>query len=333
MKRQVDQIKKLSIYILILVSVNSLFGASLQTKLDTSLATIGDHLHLTITATHSKQYSVQFPTKKTIGRFEVINRSIKNNSQSSKLSSACTFTISTYDTGKTKIPQLKIHFQHTNDTSQSLVMKSNSLPVNIISVLPPKAQKSSSIKDIKPPFPIRTVIPWDLVIFFTLLIGLTLGAFFSWKKWKENQETQPEVKEEYLKPPHIVAQNKLEALKQSANFASRDEIKEFYTRLSRILRQYLERRFFILALEMSTTEIINVSDEFNISPSQIEKLKAILKNIDLVKYAAKSTQEAEALELLDDIYDWIENTKKGNLFSNRSDLTEVLEKLDYNQHE
>jgi len=318
--------------ILLLVNPGRLFSqASIETSIDTTIATVGDQLNLTLNVNHHQGQRITFPDNKKFGEFKVLDK--KTSTKKQKNNTAVTkglFKITTFDTGRVKIPALKVKVSSKSDTNNVISLKSNPILINIISVLPPQAQKE---KDIKGPFPIRTVIPWDMIIFASLFILFSVGLFISYKKWKEKHKSVPKINENYLHPPHVLAFKKMKQLRNHTDFYSPSSLKKFYFKLSEILREYMERRFFIYALEMSTSEIIEAKNYFDIENSLLEELEEILKQLDLIKYANVEPDRNDALQYYEKTYNWIEETKHDPFFSTRSGLSETLEELQLNKSE
>ena len=85
-------------------------------------------------------------------------------------------------------------------------------------------------------------------------------------------------------PPYELAMQELEALK-SDHLCEQGQEKEFYTRLTDILRRYLQGRFGINAMEMTTTQIRSIlaqSEETRLTRRNMEQ---VLETADFVKFA------------------------------------------------
>ena len=78
------------------------------------------------------------------------------------------------------------------------------------------------------------------------------------------------------------------------NSGRKGEIKKYYTRLTEILRQYLENRFRVYSLELTTAETLDalVKTGFKKNGSYNE-LKAVLTGADLVKFAKYKPEPSE----------------------------------------
>ena len=142
------------------------------------------------------------------------------------------------------------------------------------------------LHDIKPiqkaPF-VWTDYLWILWIFAGMLFLLLLvGAiiFLVLRKKKKGYFFKPPV----VLPPHVRAIEALDKLKEEKIWQHGRE-KEFYTKITDVLRRYLSERFGINAMEMTSGEILNEMRKFSDSESVYENLKQILSTSDLVKFA------------------------------------------------
>ena len=63
------------------------------------------------------------------------------------------------------------------------------------------------------------------------------------------------------------------------------EIKLFYSEISEIIRRYLENRFFINALEETSTEILQEIKNEDVAEEQFKILQSFLHLSDFVKFA------------------------------------------------
>ncbi len=62
-------------------------------------------------------------------------------------------------------------------------------------------------------------------------------------------------------------------------------MKEYFLKLSEILRIYFERRFQILAIESTTFEITQALKTQGLDQALLQKIEEFLKSTDLVKFA------------------------------------------------
>ncbi|MDE6651441.1 MAG: cell wall anchor protein [Paramuribaculum sp.] len=85
-------------------------------------------------------------------------------------------------------------------------------------------------------------------------------------------------------PPYELAMQELGKL-HSAKLCERGEEKEFYTRLTDILRNYLDSRFGINAMEMTSSQILRALNNNDETRVPRKYMSAILETADFVKFA------------------------------------------------
>lgn len=146
------------------------------------------------------------------------------------------------------------------------------------------------IKDIKAnadeAFSIKEIMP--IIIWVIIGIAFCVACFYGYKLWKKYKNSN--IKDLFIKPKpklpaHIIALNSLEDLRLK-RLIENGRVKEYYSEISEIIREYLFGRFSISAIEMTTDEILSeVENVKDISNDSISLLDYILKNSDLVKFA------------------------------------------------
>ncbi len=143
------------------------------------------------------------------------------------------------------------------------------------------------INDIKPIQPqpfvfLDFILDYLLIPFLVLVVLALIGLliYFIRRKKEKGYFFTPEV----ILPPHVIALNDLNALKDSKMWL-RGKEKEFYTKLTDILREYIGKRYGISAPEMITEDILTAIRRLSDVQSSTESLRQILQLADLVKFA------------------------------------------------
>jgi hypothetical protein len=85
-----------------------------------------------------------------------------------------------------------------------------------------------------------------------------------------------------------------------------DQVKEYYLGLSEILREYLEGRFGIQAMESTTDEI---NDTLILQDKLKLKLREVLAQADLAKFAKFKPLGDENIRLMKQAKDFVRHTK------------------------
>ncbi|HEX2974368.1 MAG TPA: hypothetical protein VHO68_00390, partial [Bacteroidales bacterium] len=158
------------------------------------------------------------------------------------------------------------------------------------------ADSTARIYDIvgpyKAPVTFNEILPWILLLLIVAAIAWFVVRYFRNRKKAPVEETvfvNPD-------PAHVIAFRELEKLK-AEELWQKGQVKNYYTRLTEILRQYLENRYRVYSLEMTTSETLN---ELLKTGFKKDELFSLLRNVltaaDLVKFA-KYVPDAEEHEL------------------------------------
>lgn len=150
---------------------------------------------------------------------------------------------------------------------------------------------ADEMRDAKPPVDIPFHFASILAILLALLGGGLLWFFFHWWRHRGSKaRNQPLAKDPWQK-----ACEQLEALIHS-DLLAKGNMKEYYLRLSGIIRRYFEEQFSIKAPEMTTEEfLIHLKGSADLTAQQKDVLKEFLTSCDIVKFAryAPGTDEVE----------------------------------------
>ena len=112
-----------------------------------------------------------------------------------------------------------------------------------------------------------------------------------------------------FKPAHEVAYARLRVL-VAAKLTEQGKIKEFYERISGILRHYIEDRFELHAPERTTEEFLaELHATETLGASDKEVLGEFLMHCDLVKFARHDPTTEQIQRTFDLVKDFIERTK------------------------
>ena len=109
-------------------------------------------------------------------------------------------------------------------------------------------------------------------------------------------------------PPHEIAIKALEELRNRKLWQN-GKHKLYYSTLTEILRLYIEGRWEVGALEMTTDEIITALRDVDIKHDSRSNLVAILRTADMVKFAKALPDAEENEQLFSYAYYFVENTK------------------------
>ena len=142
-----------------------------------------------------------------------------------------------------------------------------------------------------------------------VLIILSLVAWYAvWYMRNKWQGRVREVKPAPKLPPHVVAIKALDELRNRKLWQN-GKHKLYYSTLTEILRLYIEGRWDVGALEMTSDEIITALRDVDIKHDSRSNLITILRTADMVKFAKALPEAEENEQLFTYAYYFVENTK------------------------
>jgi hypothetical protein len=279
------------------LKINALF--------DSTTIVIGDQVKLRIEVDQPQKTKVQFPAfKDTINsKIEVIKTfksdTIKNGD---KLHITQEFLVTSFDSGDHYVAPIAFPFEMgpIKDTLRSVALH--------LRVLTLPVDTTKDIRDIKPPYRARIgfaeIWPFLLILLAAVLLGF--GIWFLIKKLKKEPVF---LQRKTFEPAHIIAIRDLDKLRGEKLWQS-GKTKLYYTRLTEIIRLYIENRFNVKALEMTSDEIIGeLKDAILQETENIALAQKIFTTADLVKFAKSQPLPDENEVSMLDAYQFVNNTK------------------------
>ncbi len=195
--------------------------------------------------------------------------------------------ITSFDSGSYSLPPFRAFRFKQDGTTDTLFFESGPIEVTTIQIDTTSYIPFDVKEQMNYPYTIREALPWAALIFFAVLLGYLINKAIKNLREKKNIFGKPIV----VDPPHIVALRKLEQLRTEGLWKSNQ--KEYFTRLTECLREYLEERYKIQAMEQTSNEILKELSVFKINPATFKELEELFSLSDLVKFAKYSAQESE----------------------------------------
>ena len=288
-------LKKICLFLVslfqILWSQDSKPVIEVNSAVDTSVITIGDRITYTITINHIAGMRVEQPgAGVNLGQFEIKDYTIYDPEQKDgRIFLKYEYMISVFDTGSFTIPPFPIAYFPTDSISDYKIIEASPINIYVQSVI---NDEQRELRDIKPPL----AIPYDYFSLFSILAAVILLSaigYFGYMFYKRRKE-----KGYLLRPPepprpaHEVALQALETL-MTQELIEKGAIKQFYSELSEIVRRYIENRFFVPALEETSTEILIEMRSQDLNGNSYDKLHDLLQISDLVKFAKYKPEDNE----------------------------------------
>ena len=125
---------------------------------------------------------------------------------------------------------------------------------------------------------------WALVFWLSILLIPIIGiCLYLIIRYRDNKPIIRHIKVTPKLPPHQKAMNEIKAIKSEKVWTPEDS-KEYYTKLTDTLRNYIKERYGFNAMEMTSSEIIehltNEPDD-----QAMDELRELFQTSDLVKFA------------------------------------------------
>ncbi len=275
---------------------------------DSNKIEIGDHLNMKLVINADPDIVIDFPTfpGDTIGKIDILKKSkIDTAKLGNKIIYSQDVTISAYEEGRYFFNPSKVYyFNKTTKAIDSTYTNDWELTVTTLPV-----DTSKPIKPIKAPlkvdYKLNEFTGW-IVGGVLLLIALIVG-YILYRRYKNKPApvvARPRPKE----PAHIWADKELRKLDQEKLWQN-DKVKEYHSRLTDILRLYLEFRFNYYAMEATTEEIITEAGKRDISMDATARLRETLRLADFVKFAKMNPAPDQNMKSIQDAIAFVEMTK------------------------
>lgn len=193
--------------------------------------------------------------------------------------------------GKHLIRTLAIEFtdnrQDSEAVGQKVRIESKPIEMTITSELDGQIPDLANLEPMLPPIELGSKVPWNWIIPCGLL-GLILISLLWFTR-------NPKIKSQVVppRPPSEIASEQLQQL-LAENLPAQGRVKEFYLRLTAIVREFIEGSTGIRAPEQTTEEFLRDSRLGEVfSQSQSDSLKEFLEAADMVKYAGSLPESSQ----------------------------------------
>lgn len=250
------------------------FGQSIAivSNLDTTQGFIGDVFLWTVKVEGQKDESVQFPNLGDLSD----TLSIRNESlihANGKLV-GIQFEIMAWDTGLFVTPDFDVHILKADGT---IDFSLSTIPIRFFvrSIL--VLAENQEFRPMKGPIPVRGIFPVKTVILSLILLTMLGSIIWTWKQRRDIQYQK--VDYSVMESPEHRAKRRLGELNESGLS------KDYYADLSHISREYIETKYFVRALEMTTEEINEFRSLFPLEDGLFSDWAQFLSEADKVKYA------------------------------------------------
>lgn len=241
--------------------------------------TVGDRVAFTVTVDHVPGVTFEWPERPDkMGQFEVLGfRVLDSLVTDGRVQSRAQYELTVFELGVLEIPPLGIPVGAA-DSSGEEVIETDALKVTVSSV---GVADSADIRGIKPPLGIPRywwlLAPWIAAL-------LALAAIIYWLIRRRMRRDRGDVPAVAPLLPHELAYQALDRL-ESSPLLEQGEIKRYFIEASEIVRVYIEGRFGVMAMEMTSYDVLLELESHGVGRRELDALEDFLRRADLVKFA------------------------------------------------
>lgn len=281
-------------------------NAVVEQSIDSIGILIGQQAHITVSATADKGADVVFPEWKPntylVPGLELL--AIDGDTAKAadgQVNISRRLTVTSFDENIYAIPPVEVKVNGKSYKGQQIALKVVTVDVDTLhpnNFFPPKDVQNN-------PF---LWSEWKSIFWLSVLIVLLgLAGYWLLLRLKANKPIMASIRIIKRVLPHQKAMKAIDQIKAEHMTASEDQ-KQYYTRLTDTLRQYINERFGFNATEMTTSEIIYNLQQAG-DQTMIGELKDLFETADLVKFAKYSTLMGENDLNLVNAINFIDQTK------------------------
>ena len=296
---------------------------SLKAVIDSSSVKIGEQINYTLQVKVDSTAKVLFPEEAIFSPFEVLEVGVVDTirSQSNYIYTK-KYALIQFDSGNYYLPQQQVFVNGFSKIADIIPIRVNSV---LVDTTKQKLYDIKPIENVEKNYEsLITQILWILV-FVIVLFGILYTYLF--------RKRRKELKEKEL-PPFERAIKELRAL-ENKSLAKQEEFKNYYSRLTEVVRRYLEEEAKIDALESTSEELLTkleIQKNSGILELEIKTLKSlrkVLQNADLVKFAKSMPEYYIASEDRKAVETVVIETKEALPEPSQEEL---LEKAEYQEY-
>ena len=201
-------------------------------------------------------------------------------------------TLMTFDTGQVQVPPIALKYARSFDDPNRL--KAYTDPIRLYSTsmtVDTTLAYKPIVEPIAAPVKFKEVFPW--ILGALVLVLLALGLWYWRKHRKPKVDADGNIVRGPIIPPYDKAVGDLKRLREEKIWQS-GKVKEYFSTLTDIAREYIEGQFGVNAIEMTTDDILEEIKPLRFPQETYDKLKDTMEVADLVKFAKYSASTLES---------------------------------------
>ena len=251
---------------------------SLRVSVDTTAITVGDRLRLTVTVEHAADAVVQWPDSLNLAPFEVLGAVVSPVTVADgRAASTAVLTLTAFELGELELPSFPVSVASPGGTAE---LVTDPFGIAVVSV---GLDEGADIRDIRGPLSIPR--SWVVIALWILALALAAGGgYWLARRARQRKSDDDPASEAPPRPAHELAYEALDWL-ESSTLLQQGRIKDYYIEVSDVIRRYLEGRYAVRALEMTSREVLEQLDGAGVGQGIHWRFASFLEQCDLVKFA------------------------------------------------
>ncbi|MGB1312097.1 MAG: hypothetical protein ACPG54_00555 [Bizionia paragorgiae] len=264
--------------------------AQVSSSIDSTSIKIGEEIIYKIEVNTDSTDLVVFPEGQSFSPLEMISSyEIDTTKRDATFRLIKKYGLTQFDSGAYAIPKQKIIINDKTFFTDSLHVEVQAVVVDTT---------KQGLYDIKPVMAVdKEIGDWWIYLLIAIASVALVAFLMYWFIWRQKPLTEAE--EIALLPPYDRAKMALKKLDES-NYLQTENLKEYYSELTFIIRKYLDEKVYDRALESTTDELVyrlkllKEGNQIELSANDIKNIETILKRADLVKFAKSAPDVALA---------------------------------------
>ncbi|HBH07850.1 MAG TPA: hypothetical protein DDX40_00345 [Rikenellaceae bacterium] len=194
--------------------------------------------------------------------------------------------ITSFDEGEYELLPLSLIRASGVDRIDTLVFASKTLDIFTMPVDTTTYQIHDIKGQIRYPLKASEVIPYVLGIWGVAIVVILIWAMLAMRRKNDKGAIT------HKDPPYLVALRRLDRFRGSKYWAPEKQ-KAYYSGITDALREYIDARYGIDAMEMTTAEIFKDLKSSGVPADLYEEMKTLFETADFVKFAKASASDEE----------------------------------------
>ncbi|MFQ5510290.1 MAG: hypothetical protein ACE5EO_00420 [Candidatus Krumholzibacteriia bacterium] len=245
-------------------------GIHIDTRVTADSVTVGERLHVRYRASYPESLVLLPPESFDTGTCRLVSLAWRNDKEKGRRVKEARLTVMAVDLEAARVPEAAFHF--LTPGGDTLVAYGEEVFVPV--------REMTGERDVPQPLKPQWRAPRSYFYFYVAAAALVLATLAVYLLRRRRRPARGAPPEPEI-PADIAAMEALARI-EKMQLLEAGEFKRYYTLVVDAVRHYLERRFGVLAMDRTTSEILS---DLDIVRVHVDDLEPLLQEADLVKFA------------------------------------------------